>query len=219
MYPVKIKQSLFCLLIALSAFSCGVVEKLNNRTPVIKEIKADQQTVMVGDTVTVNVVASDPDKDELTYSWNSDGGIFINRDRSTVQWIAPTRQDDFTIDVTVRDENGGEAYDSITITVLADTRPEVRITSLIDGQYIPALNNVEILVQAEPVAYIDKVEFYINGQLLGIDTTPPTFSCSWSLTNYSGNVGIKATAFRSTPRPSQASDSLTVSIQGVIPIP
>ncbi|HPG38451.1 MAG TPA: Ig-like domain-containing protein [bacterium] len=219
MYTINKKYVMLCMLIFISAFSCGVVEKLNNREPVIKELKADRQTVMVGDTVTVNVVATDPDNDELTYSWDADGGIFINRDQSSVQWIAPTRQDDFSIDVTVRDENGGEAHDNITITVLADTRPDVRITNPADGQYIPALNNVEITVAAEPVAYIDKVEFYINGQLLGTDSTPPAFTCTWPLTHYSGNVGITAIAYRSQPRPSQASDSLTVSIQGVVPIP
>jgi len=219
MLKINIKSIMFCLVITLTVISCGVVEKLNNREPIIKELKAARQTVMVGDTVTVNVVASDPDNDELTYSWDADGGIFIKRDQSSVQWIAPTRQDDFSIDVTVRDENGGEAHDHITITVLADTRPDVRITNPGDGQYIPALNNVELTVAAEPGAYIAKVEFYINGQLLGIDTTPPAFTCTWSLTHYSGNVGITAIAYRSQPRPSQASDSLTVSIQGVVPIP
>jgi len=206
------------LMISLLFITCGVVEKLANRVPVIKKVEADRYTVLVGDTVTVNVNASDPDEDELTYSWSANGGSFINRHEAIVQWIAPDVEDVFDLEVTVKDKNGGEAKDILSITVISNTKPNIKITFPHDGQYIVALNSVEIKVDATPVSFIDRVEFYIHGKLLGADSTPP-FSYVWPLTNYSGNIGIKAVAYRSIPRLTQASDSLTVSIQGVIPIP
>jgi len=206
------------LMVCLLLLSCGVVEKLANRVPVIKRIEADRYTVLVGDTVTVSVEASDPDEDELTYSWSANGGTFIKKNEAAVQWIAPAFEDVFDIAVAVKDKNGGEANDNLSITVTSNTQPGVRITYPRDGQYIVALNSVEIKAEATPVSFIDRVDFYVDGKLLGSDSTSP-FSYVWPLTNCSGKIIIKAVAWRSIPRLSQGSDSLTVSIQGVIPIP
>jgi len=205
-------------MVGLPLMSCGVVEKLANRAPVIKKIEADRYTVLVGDTVNVSVEASDPDEDELTYSWSANGGTFITRHEAAVQWIAPAFEDVFELAVAVKDKNGGEANDNLAITVTSNTQPGVRITYPRDGEYIVALNTVEIKAEATPVSFIDRVEFYVDGKLLGTDSTSP-FSYDWPLSNYSGKIMIKAVAWRSVPRLTQGSDSLTVFIQGVIPIP
>ncbi len=206
------------LLSGLLLMTCGVVEKLANRVPVIKKLEADRYTVLVGDTVNVTVEASDPDEDEMTFSWSANGGAFINKHEAAVQWVAPLIEDVFDLQVSVKDKNGGEATDNISITVTSNTKPKLTITNPRDGQYIVALNSMEIKTEVTPVSFIDRVEFYINGILMGTDSTSP-FTYVWSLSNCSGQFGIKAVAYRSIPLATQGSDSLTVSIQGVIPIP
>ncbi|MBN2412556.1 hypothetical protein JXQ31_12780 [candidate division KSB1 bacterium] len=212
------KKICVVLLSGFLLMTCGVVEKLANRVPVIKKLEADRYTVLVGDTVNVSVDASDPDEDEMTYSWSANGGAFINKHEAAVQWIAPLIEDVFDLQVSVKDKNGGEATDNISITVISNTKPNITITYPRDGQFIVALNTVEIKTEVTPVSFIDRVDFFINGKLMGTDTTSP-FTYVWSLSNCSGQIGIKTVAYRSIPRETQGSDSLTVSIQGVIPIP
>jgi len=213
-----IRQLLLLLVIAAVFFSCGVVEKLANRAPVIHKVSADRYTVFVGDTVNVSVDATDPDEDELTYSWSATGGTFINRHQQSARWIAPKREDSFDLQVTVRDENGGEAGEMLTINVVSPSKPSVEITQPADGAYLVGLGTTEIRAKVVPQSFIDYVEFYIDDQLLGVDKTPP-YTQKWTLTGLSGWVELKAVALRSIPDVIRSADSIRVSIQGVVPIP
>ncbi len=206
------------LIFGLLTISCGVVEKLANRPPQIKQVIADRYVVMVGDTVIVSVQASDPDKDELTFSWNASGGHFVGSQGEQVRWIAPKIEGVYDVEVTVRDKNGGEAVEKVSISVMSESRPSVRITQPKDGEYITALGSVEVQVDASPVAFIDRVEFYVDGKLLSIDKFPP-FSEPWAVSGLSGPKKVKAVAWRVGAGSVKGADSVTVILQGVIPIP
>jgi hypothetical protein len=199
---------------------CGVVEKLSNRAPIIKKISSDADSLIVatGDTVKLTVEATDPDKDELSYSWDATGGYFLSRQGKTVFWIAPDREGDFDIEVTVRDHNDGVASDKITLTVISKEQPQIVISYPKNGDYFVATENIDIQVQVTPTRFIDKVEFFVNDRLVGTDLLSP-YTQSVLLSGYAGDTEIKATAYRKIPVPVTASDSLTITVEGVIPIP
>ena len=73
--------------------------------------------------------ATDADGDDLEYSWSTDGGM-INGEGDNVTWIAPDTAGNYAVSVMVTDGKGGEATDSVTITVTAKPNQPPIITSL-----------------------------------------------------------------------------------------
>jgi hypothetical protein len=211
-------RGLYLSIFFLLFIACGVVEKLANRAPTIEEISADSYAVFAGDTVTVRVEASDPDEDELAFTWVSTGGHFINRNGPVADWVAPEREDDYEIEVTVRDKNNGEAKDMVTITVISQEQPDVEITAPKAGEYIVGLNAIEIMVEVTPYRFIESVEFYIDDVFLGETRTRP-YTCLWDVDGLSGIREIKAVASRTIPGGVVSADSILVYIEGIIPIP
>ncbi|NOY60837.1 MAG: hypothetical protein GXO75_18160 [Calditrichaeota bacterium] len=198
--------------------SCDVVEKLANRAPVIQKIIADPDTVSVSGTVFLTVEAKDPDHDEMTFTWDAKKGHFPNTKGNAVQWVAPETEGIYNIEVTVRDINGGESKDKISITVISENRPTVHITQPNDGDFLVGLGKAEIRVDVIPISFIDRVEFYLNDELLGVDRHQP-YSYSLELAGLSGKKEIRCVAYRIGTGVIKGSDSIVVNIQGVVPIP
>jgi predicted secreted protein len=98
-----------------------------NHPPVIDSLTAEPQVVERTMTSTVECTASDPDGDELSYTWSASGGD-ISGEGSTVTWTAPETSGDYTIMVKVTDGKGGEATAELTIVVTVNHPPV--ITSL-----------------------------------------------------------------------------------------
>jgi hypothetical protein len=95
-----------------------------NRLPVIQSLTASAK-VMVNSDTTVTCKADDPDGDRLVFIWSATGGT-IEGQGSTATWSAPEVPGIFTVNVTVKDEHGGEVTDSVKVAV-TDTpnRPPV----------------------------------------------------------------------------------------------
>jgi uncharacterized protein (TIGR02145 family) len=82
-----------------------------NQPPEIQSITSSPSTsptnrLSGGDTVRVSVVVTDPDQDELSYTWQADAGQFDGDiDKPNVKWIAPIRdtEGDYVIKVIVSD--------------------------------------------------------------------------------------------------------------------
>ena len=87
-----------------------------NHPPVIESLTADPPAVNRGRTSTIECVASDPDDDELSYSWSTEEGD-ISGQGATVTWAAPSTCGTYTITVTVADGRGEEASQALSITV------------------------------------------------------------------------------------------------------
>jgi hypothetical protein len=93
-----------------------------NQPPVIESLTAEWHRLKKASNTPITCVATDPDEDELTYKWSAtdDGGNPVGSftgEGDTVTWVAPNNYGNYTITVTVSDGRGGEASDSIGITV------------------------------------------------------------------------------------------------------
>ncbi|MBA7611977.1 hypothetical protein ES703_19210 [subsurface metagenome] len=81
-----------------------------NNPPVIEDLYTDCPRVKPGGTGTITCEASDPDGDELTYTWSTERGA-ISGEGDTVTWTAPSEYGNYVITVTVSDGRGGEVTD------------------------------------------------------------------------------------------------------------
>ena len=95
-----------------------------NQPPVISSLTASTGEVSPSGSCEVKCVASDPDGDELNYTWSAGGGN-ISGEGSTVTWTAPAVPGDYTIAVKVTDGRGGEATTQLTIGVAANQPPVI----------------------------------------------------------------------------------------------
>ena len=93
------------VLLLLVFYQCeeNVTEPENNK-PEIDYILAKPLKIETAQTCTLIVIANDPDKDKLTYTWSSDQGVFpmgVNGD--TVLWQAPEIVGEYQCNVKVSD--------------------------------------------------------------------------------------------------------------------
>lgn len=105
--------------------------------PVISSLTADPDSVHVDldSTSTLTVVASDPDGDQLDYSWDATAGNFNGpTDGTTVEWVAPNSVLQSIVTVEVSDGNlaATEAYtfkfDSFAVNI---DPPEIDASSVV----------------------------------------------------------------------------------------
>ncbi len=93
-----------------------------NHPPVIDSLTTERKKVVKAGPTTIECVASDPDGDELSYTWSAERGN-ISGEGPIVTWVAPNTYGTYTITVTVADARGGEASDSISIEVCPTCPP------------------------------------------------------------------------------------------------
>ena len=95
---------------------------LLNSPPRLRSVTAMQngkpvQIAAPGSTVTLHVVADDPDKDKLIYRWLlPDGKIHGPTPDSSVQWTIPNKAGSYSAFVSIADDRGGYTSSGITIT-------------------------------------------------------------------------------------------------------
>lgn len=202
--------------------SCGVVEKLANRVPVITKVYAIKTMLSTNDTTTVGVEAEDPDKDVLSFSWSADGGSFSTSQGKNVVWTAPGTAGRYHLEVTVSDENGGEASDQVEVTVLSLEKPVVEIIHPKDNAYLVGRGEITIKANASHGNGISRVEFYVDGELIGTDNRQISrgpYEQKWNLDRLSGEKTIKAVAYRIGSDDIRGEHSITVHVEGVSIVP
>jgi hypothetical protein len=88
--------------------------------PVISSIDGSR-SVQARDSVEYTCNASDPDFRQLSYSWSQAGGRLGWDWGKDVRWFAPDSSGRGAIRVTITDEDGLSAVDSIMVTIRAET--------------------------------------------------------------------------------------------------
>jgi hypothetical protein len=92
-----------------------------NQSPVISNVTANPPLVIYGNGSTLICIAADPDYDPLTYSWSATEGTITGTGKQ-VTWVAPSKDGNFNISVTVNDNRGGRTTGSVTVTASAPTK-------------------------------------------------------------------------------------------------
>lgn len=88
-----------------------------NRPPSISSIIAEPESIFTGGSTTITCFATDPDGDNLTYTWNSyELGTFTGSG-ATVTWTPPDTFRNFWIKCTVADEDNRRDRDSVQVYV------------------------------------------------------------------------------------------------------
>lgn len=110
-----------CILIFIELLvGCG-----DNHQPVILSFTAVPTVVSKGEKVTLEVVATDLDEEDLSYDWNVEEGE-IKGHGSKVTWLVPNATGDYTAKITVRDVQGASDTEEVTIKVGVDSEYDVR---------------------------------------------------------------------------------------------
>jgi hypothetical protein len=87
-----------------------------NFPPEIASVTAAPSPVVVGGTVALEVVATDPNPgDTLTYLWTATDGVFDATDAAAVVWTAPAVAGDYEVTIAVSD---GTTTVSVTIIIV-----------------------------------------------------------------------------------------------------
>ncbi len=100
--------------------SVTITVKANH--PPIARLIADADWVTPSGSCRIECHAEDPDDDELSYQWSTDGGDISGRG-SVVTWIAPDTEGLYTITVVVTDGYGGEATRPLDVSVSLNPLP------------------------------------------------------------------------------------------------
>ncbi len=214
---IKLLSIVFAIIFLVS---CGVVEKLANKLPIINSIIAEPRQIGTQDTTTLKVIAEDPDGDMLSYKWD-DGSVgeLLSNTESEVKWVAPEFSGKYRIEVTVKDENGGKTKGDVYVTVKGDESPVVSFVHPTEGEIIPGIGKYTIEVNVDFDFPIARVDFFMDDSLLYSDDSKPYQFPDWDVTLLAGEVMLRAVAFDQLDLSNYGADSVRVFIEGVVPVP
>lgn len=97
-----------------------------NEAPSILEIVATNKHTTPGGIIGLICVASDPDEDDLDYSWSASSGM-LSGDGSEVTWTAPNQEGIYSVSVTISDEGSLTDAGVISLLVHVFDDPEATI--------------------------------------------------------------------------------------------
>ena len=98
------------------------IEVRTNKPPEINSLTADAVWTLRSGSLNVTCDATDPDGDELSYEWVTDGGN-ITGTGTEVVWTAPAEVGIYYVTVSVTDDHGSSATDSLSISVATEQPP------------------------------------------------------------------------------------------------
>jgi hypothetical protein len=117
-----------------------------NNEPAIDSLEAEAEQVAPLDTTELVCTASDPDGDELSYIWSASGGQ-ISGGGASATWTAPASEGSYNVTVKVIDGLGGEAIESVSITVMTNDAPEI-VSLTADAEWITPSGNLQLMCSA-----------------------------------------------------------------------
>ncbi|NQU86817.1 MAG: carboxypeptidase regulatory-like domain-containing protein, partial [Mariniphaga sp.] len=190
-----------------------------NQPPIIQSITASPQSIKTGETTQLSCVATDPEGDNLTYSWSSINGTFPSgTSRSSVTWKAPDKSG-MNISVIVND---GQNVVNGTVNI------EIMQTSVVEGYvyYSGTLIPVPgVTVSIDKVGYTTRESghYILQNVLIGNQTISAkklnfdNFSQVYNVQKSNNTINIEMTSDRSTHNVSgKVSDEVGNNLSGVI---
>lgn len=197
-------------------FGCEELGKLieTNQPPVVDQVIALRSSLFPADTTTVKVEAHDPEGGTLSFAWSAAAGTLSSTTGSHVRWTAPAVAGNYKISVKARDDKNDETEGSITLTVIAVEQPTVEILQPKQNAFIPGIGVIVIEALASHPNGIERVEFRVGANLLGIDNSPP-YQQPWRVEGLSGPATIIISAYRALTPGAPGVDSVHVSVEGV----
>ena len=123
---------LLAVTLMLSNCSDDVMEPQPNQSPQITSVTAAPLSLAPGQTATVTVVASDPDGDNLSYSYTAVGGT-VTGNTATALFTAGPNAGNAAVTVLVSDGQGGSVNGSVSLNV-AQLAPTINSSA----QVVPA---------------------------------------------------------------------------------
>ncbi|MBI1927475.1 PKD domain-containing protein [Candidatus Poribacteria bacterium] len=115
----------FSLILFLVSCGADTPQQPQNQDPVVAQIIAPT-TIVGGQRAILQVEASDPDGDTLTFAWEVSGGLIAGKTAEAL-WLAPNEPGQYTLSVTVNDGKGGVVQKSVEVVV---TAPEFKLGDL-----------------------------------------------------------------------------------------
>lgn len=169
--------------VVLPVFGCGdETTSPRSRGPSISSVAAEPDAVDPSGVSTITCTATDPDGDDLTYTWQADHGA-ISGSGATVTWTAPLLEGTYDISVTADDGDGHSASDTAQVEVLGGTLLMKTRSGLIavgmDGSSFVlynALVNVEVVGTSIFIGPSDVRKINYTGQVIGGPGRPPEVS-------------------------------------------
>ena len=127
---------LTCQLLIFS--NCDEYESWTNDPPEINTFTVPKE-VRYGESVELKVGVSDPENDELTYTWEVSDGALAAEHSAEIQWTAPALPDSeiapdqtITVHVSIRDKGEETVSKSAAITVYSKS---YRVAEALSGSY------------------------------------------------------------------------------------
>lgn len=110
------------ILITIIVSSCvqpesNIISSAGNNSPVIDEVYVSPAFITVGTTATIEVTASDPDGDQLEYSWSTALGDIIGSGANVRYSAAYCCVGSNIVTVTVSDVKGAKVSEDIRIEI------------------------------------------------------------------------------------------------------
>ena len=181
---------------------------LSNQSPSIDSISTGGSTATLGEVKTLTAVASDPDGDTLSYSWDATGGSFSSTTGQTVNWTAPDSPGTIGITLSISDGRNPTVSHSVSITVtipnapiqsfVAESRPESALLSWINpgtSNFSSAL--IRRSTSSYPLEPTEGTEVYSGSNQSFLDTGlvegTQYYYSAWALNN-SGTHSSRVTA-------------------------
>ncbi len=184
-----------------------------NHSPIISNIVSEKNVISPLQHSEITCVASDIDGDNLTYEWSASGGS-IYGEGPAVNWTAPHAAGNYTITVSVIDDNGGQSTSYLSIEVVATHKPVIK-----DLIFTPQDSDPErLLVHRGEICNIECVASDQDGDVLSYEWSANRGSISgegpvvtWTAPHADGTYNI--TVVVTDGRDGESKGSLTIDVE------